>query len=98
MTLPCAGSASDNGEPDVRGVLRFIYQGHAVECRSVRLPSGRYAPRATIVPPLSTAAAPTHWERDDTTFATVESAAEFAGEAVRQLIDHMGETDWTPLP
>jgi hypothetical protein len=82
----------------MRESFRFVYQGYTVSCHSVRLPSGRYAPRATILPPPSTAAAPTQWERDDTTFATEESAAEFAGEAVRQQIDHMAETDWTPLP
>jgi hypothetical protein len=39
----------------------------------------------------------TRWASDDTTFATAEAATEFACDAVKQLIDHLGETDWTPL-
>ena len=81
----------------MRGSVRFVYQGYTVNCRAVRLDSGRYAPQATIDPPRSTALAPPQWSSDDTTFASEEAATEFAGDAVMQLIDHLGETDWTPL-
>ena len=81
----------------MRGSFRFVYQGYTVTCRSVRLPSGRYAPHATIVPPRSTAAPLKQWASDDTTFASEEAATEFASDAAKQLIDHLGETDWTPL-
>jgi hypothetical protein len=89
---------SESGVAIMHGSVRFEYQGYTVTCRAVGLPTGRYAPRATIAPPGGSASAVTRWASDDTTFATAEAATEFASDAVKQLIDHLGETDWTPLP
>jgi hypothetical protein len=80
----------------MRGSARFVYQGYTVTCFSKPLPTGRYAPSATIASPDSSTA-PVQWSSDDTTFASEESAAEFATDAAKQLIEHLGETDWTPL-
>jgi hypothetical protein len=81
----------------MRGSFQFTYQGYTVTCSAERLSTGRYAPRATIAPPRSSSTGTTQWTSDDRTFASEESATEFATDAVKRLIDHLGETDWTPL-
>jgi hypothetical protein len=80
----------------MRGSFRFVYQGYSVVCFTERLPTGRVAPRATIAPP-SSPTSPMQWSVDDTTFASEETATEFAIDTVKRLIEQLGETDWTPL-
>jgi hypothetical protein len=81
----------------MRASVRFVYQGYTVTCFTEKLSTGRYAAHSTIASPESISTAPTQWTSDDRTFASEESATEFAVDAVKRLIDHRGETDWTPL-